>query len=184
MEADTQIPDPQMVQEPPPPLPPQMEEENIPTESADLGHPMNVNVNVSGQDIKVQDIEGEPLPVQDVPSLADVEDPTAATTMEEPIPAVENPIMDQTDEQLLGVPNPWSIDDLEEFLFYCCPQCDHQAKGRVSFLNHAFLSHPEVSKHILTFDMSFTLTFNFFAVSKAWHQEGRRQAREAGTFRR
>ena len=58
--------------------------------------------------------------------------------------AEETEVVPDSDE-LLGVSNPWSTENLEDFLFYCCPQCDHQARTRVLFLNHAFLSHPEVS---------------------------------------
>ena len=25
--------------------------------------------------------------------------------------------------------NPWEVPNLEEFLFYCCPECDHKIKG-------------------------------------------------------
>ncbi len=45
----------------------------------------------------------------------------------------------------VGVPNPWSIEDLNEFLFFCCPQCDHRTKSKPHFLNHALVKHPEVN---------------------------------------
>ena len=38
--------------------------------------------------------------------------------------------------------NPWSMENIEEFLFYCCPKCDHKYKAPQSFLDHALLSHP------------------------------------------
>ncbi len=45
----------------------------------------------------------------------------------------------------VGVPNPWAIENLDDFLFYCCPQCDHKVKSKHLFLNHAFVNHPLVS---------------------------------------
>ncbi len=54
------------------------------------------------------------------------------------------------EEKLLGVANPWSIKNLDEFMFYCCPQCDHQTKSQITFLNHAFLIHPEVKSQALS----------------------------------
>merc|ERR1712012_1305094 len=44
--------------------------------------------------------------------------------------------------------NPWTVNDLDDFLFYCCPQCDHKTQTKSLFVNHAFLSHPESQETI------------------------------------
>ena len=44
--------------------------------------------------------------------------------------------------------NPWTVNDLDVFLFYCCPQCDHKTRSKSHFLDHAFLSHPEAQETI------------------------------------
>ena len=37
--------------------------------------------------------------------------------------------------------NPWVVDDIEEFSFYCCPECDFKQKDRDYFKRHAMDSH-------------------------------------------
>ena len=39
-------------------------------------------------------------------------------------------------------PNPWStVEDLSEFLNYCCPECDYTDKFEQSFSYHALQNH-------------------------------------------
>ena len=38
--------------------------------------------------------------------------------------------------------SPWYVINLEDFLFYCCPECDNKSKDHNAFLNHAVTSHP------------------------------------------
>ena len=38
--------------------------------------------------------------------------------------------------------NPWIVEQLEEFLYFCCPECDEKCQAKVSFLQHAILTHP------------------------------------------
>ena len=38
--------------------------------------------------------------------------------------------------------NPWSKGNLEEFLFYCCPECDVRDQSKETFLEHALIDHP------------------------------------------
>ena len=38
--------------------------------------------------------------------------------------------------------NPWSKGSLEEFLFYCCPECDVRDQSKETFLEHALIDHP------------------------------------------
>ena len=49
--------------------------------------------------------------------------------------------------------NPWIVEDLEDFLHYCCPQCDfkEQFDQRQQFVEHALRCHPISRKHIETF---------------------------------
>ena len=37
--------------------------------------------------------------------------------------------------------NPWAVPTLEEFLFYCCPECDVKVKANDQFLDHALKVH-------------------------------------------
>ena len=41
--------------------------------------------------------------------------------------------------------NPWGIEDLKEFLFYCCPDCDVKEKDEDKFLQHAIKEHSAVN---------------------------------------
>jgi hypothetical protein len=48
--------------------------------------------------------------------------------------------------------NPWLVEQLEDFLFYCCPECEIRSSTRDTFINHAFLQHPLVSKIVKAFE--------------------------------
>ena len=39
--------------------------------------------------------------------------------------------------------NPWGVMNLEEFLFYCCPECNVKDKSRDEFVKHALNHHPD-----------------------------------------
>ena len=43
--------------------------------------------------------------------------------------------------------NPWSVETVEQFLFYNCPECDNKTQSKTIFINHAYLNHPRVSKN-------------------------------------
>ena len=45
--------------------------------------------------------------------------------------------------------SPWSVNCLEDFLYYCCPECDTKDHSKENFLQHAFEKHPE-AKDILS----------------------------------
>ena len=47
--------------------------------------------------------------------------------------------------------NPWSVDQLEAFLYFCCPECDIKKKDKNAFLNHAFQNHPEAKDFLTIF---------------------------------
>ena len=38
--------------------------------------------------------------------------------------------------------NPWAVGHLEEFLYYCCPECNKKTQSKESFLQHAIDRHP------------------------------------------
>ena len=42
--------------------------------------------------------------------------------------------------------NPWIVESLEYFLYYCCPECHLKFSCRESFLQHAINQHPLVQK--------------------------------------
>ena len=47
--------------------------------------------------------------------------------------------------------SPWCVTNLDEFMYYNCPQCDKRDKCKNSFLKHAFNEHPESKKHLEMF---------------------------------
>ena len=47
--------------------------------------------------------------------------------------------------------NPWAVSNLEEFLFFCCPECDFKKKNIDEFLNHAISIHPDSKVHMTAF---------------------------------
>ena len=44
--------------------------------------------------------------------------------------------------------NPWSVSSLEDFRFYCCPECECRNVNRDSFVNHAVIAHPHSKSFI------------------------------------
>ena len=57
-----------------------------------------------------------------------------------PVEPAEQVVIKQETKKFKQV-NPWGSENLEEFLFYCCPECDHKYKNAQSFVDHALLSH-------------------------------------------
>ena len=37
--------------------------------------------------------------------------------------------------------NPWKVSNLEEFLYYCCPECIFRCKRIEEFEQHAIIAH-------------------------------------------
>ena len=44
--------------------------------------------------------------------------------------------------------NPWAVNNLKEFLYYCCPECEEKVKSLDIFLQHALNQHA-LAKEIL-----------------------------------
>ena len=62
---------------------------------------------------------------------------------------------------------PWGAENLDEFLFYCCPECDDKFKESQNFLDHAMHSHDNSNQDMETMPMenSFAMTTTPFVVS-------------------
>jgi KRAB domain-containing zinc finger protein len=39
--------------------------------------------------------------------------------------------------------NPWSVESLEEFLYFCCPECPDKIQSKTVFISHAWAKHPK-----------------------------------------
>ena len=44
--------------------------------------------------------------------------------------------------------NPWAVNNLKDFLYYCCPECDEKIKSLETFLQHALNKH-DLAKEVL-----------------------------------
>jgi hypothetical protein len=40
--------------------------------------------------------------------------------------------------------NPWAVKQLDDFLFFCCPECPDKTPTKLNFINHALINHPKV----------------------------------------
>ena len=50
--------------------------------------------------------------------------------------------------------NPWTVNAVNAFSFFCCPECDYKSKAVPLFMNHAAKNHPDakgLSVHVLLF---------------------------------
>ena len=45
--------------------------------------------------------------------------------------------------------NPWSVADIEQFLYFCCPECDVKDQSIELFMQHAFDQHPKAKASLL-----------------------------------
>ena len=45
--------------------------------------------------------------------------------------------------------NYWIVECLEDFLYYCCPECNNRQQSRHNFLQHAINEHPEAKTHLV-----------------------------------
>ena len=44
--------------------------------------------------------------------------------------------------------SPWDVTSLDDFLFYCCPECDSKHVTKPKFISHAFKQHPEAKDYL------------------------------------
>ena len=45
--------------------------------------------------------------------------------------------------------NPWSVKNIEEFLYFCCPECNLKDRSKELFLKHALEEHPNSKECVL-----------------------------------
>ena len=45
--------------------------------------------------------------------------------------------------------NPWSAKIIEDFLYFCCPECDVKDQFKDSFIQHALENHPNSRENFL-----------------------------------
>ena len=48
--------------------------------------------------------------------------------------------------------NPWNVEDLDEFLYYCCPECDLRDQSKIQFLQHALEQHSKAKQCVQQFN--------------------------------
>ena len=57
--------------------------------------------------------------------------------------------------------NPWDVQDLEEFLYFCCPECDEKNSSKELFVKHALDEHPKAKNKIEKLKIKLELNENF-----------------------
>ena len=50
------------------------------------------------------------------------------------------------------IENPWDVGNLEEFLYFCCPECDLKDRSKTHFLQHALTEHPKSKECVQQFN--------------------------------
>ena len=47
----------------------------------------------------------------------------------------------------------WSVDNLEEFLYFCCPECEMKNQSKYLFIQHALENHPHAINSLKKFEV-------------------------------
>ena len=55
----------------------------------------------------------------------------------------------------------WEVESLEDFLYYCCPECDNRHPSREEFLEHALSIHKESNPYLMKFSVKDELNDDF-----------------------
>ena len=55
-------------------------------------------------------------------------------------------------ENKLELFNPWKVENIDQFLYYCCPECDIKQKTKSDFIIHAIDAHPGSREYLPLFD--------------------------------
>ena len=42
--------------------------------------------------------------------------------------------------------NPWAVENINEFLYFCCPECDERNQSKEYFIQHALEKHPKAKE--------------------------------------
>ena len=78
---------------------------------------------------------------------------------------MEDDLEDDIKVKLEQIPNPWAVPSLDEFLHYCCPECDVKSKDYAQFYKHAVTNHP-LAKLTLGKEIIFDDTSKGLAIKK------------------
>ena len=57
-------------------------------------------------------------------------------------------------ENKLELFNPWKVENIDQFLYYCCPECDTKQKTKSDFIIHAIDAHPGSREYLPLFYFS------------------------------
>ena len=49
--------------------------------------------------------------------------------------------------------NPWNVWNLDEFLYFCCPECNLKHRSKTHFLQHALTEHPKSKEYVQQFNV-------------------------------
>ena len=52
-----------------------------------------------------------------------------------------------------SVINPWTVDAVNAFSFFCCPECDYKSKAVPHFISHAAKNHPNAKEFCDSHDL-------------------------------
>ena len=57
--------------------------------------------------------------------------------------------------------NPWLVGNINDFLYFCCPECNEKNRDRELFLKHAFDEHPMAKQGLgmISYKMSIITIF-------------------------
>ena len=44
--------------------------------------------------------------------------------------------------------SPWDVFQIEEFLYFCCPECDERNQSKELFIEHAYINHPNAVEYL------------------------------------
>ena len=84
--------------------------------------------------------------------------------------------------------NPWAVKNLNDFLYFCCPECNVKDQSKESFLKHALDKHPKSEMHLSEFiikkelfeDDSYNYSGKFKRNGKLKHELGTNKKRLKG----
>ena len=44
--------------------------------------------------------------------------------------------------------NPWIVESLYDFSYFCCPECETRWQGKQEFIDHAYSHHSKSANHL------------------------------------
>ena len=76
--------------------------------------------------------------------------------------------MGDQNENPVSATNPWTVNAVNAFSFFCCPECDYKSKAVPSFMNHAAKNHPDAKGPSMFFYLIFILILSRQKWNKIW----------------